>query len=192
MFDANHTLVVQTTGHTWDGDLQEFNHLPPTLWLKSFYATILFAACYWLVYPAWPIGEDRYTQGILNKISYQSEHRTVYAHWNTRALLLHTLQQKDETGQRQVYLQRLASEPLQQVAADVELMAFSRALAKTLFGDNCTSCHANSSFGHSQPTVLQETIANGLGSNGAMPGWKQRWSLSEIKALALYVHTPDK
>jgi len=33
---------VQTTGHIWDGDLQEFNNPLPAWWLWSFYATIIF------------------------------------------------------------------------------------------------------------------------------------------------------
>ena len=46
--------AVQTTGHAWDGDLQEFNNPLPRWWLWGFYATIVFALVYWLLYPAWP------------------------------------------------------------------------------------------------------------------------------------------
>ncbi len=43
-----------TTGHEWDG-IQELNTPLPRWWLWTFYATILFAIVYWVLYPAWPL-----------------------------------------------------------------------------------------------------------------------------------------
>ena len=210
MLDANHPLVVQTTSHTWDGDVQEFNNLPPRIWWKGFYATLVFALCYWLLYPAWPTGGGSYTKGVLNKISYQSKEGTVYAPWSSRALLLHTLQQEEATGHRHEYLQRLASTPLREIADHAELMAFSRSLARPLFGDNCVSCHSaragtlvnpvgdQSALEHlgqwffgGELEQIRQVITNGRGSDGhgqlAMPAWKHRLSVAEIQALTVYV-----
>ena len=33
MADQSQNKAVQTTGHAWDGDLQEFNNPLPTWWL---------------------------------------------------------------------------------------------------------------------------------------------------------------
>ena len=52
-----------TTGHEWDG-IRELNTPLPRWWLWTFYATILFAVLYWLVYPAWPLVSG-FTGGLL-------------------------------------------------------------------------------------------------------------------------------
>ena len=43
-----------TTGHEWDG-IRELNTPLPRWWLWLFYATIVWAVVYWVVYPAWPL-----------------------------------------------------------------------------------------------------------------------------------------
>ena len=49
-----------TTGHEWDG-IKELNTPLPRWWVLCFYATIVWAIGYWIVYPAWPLvsGYDR-------------------------------------------------------------------------------------------------------------------------------------
>ncbi len=39
------------TGHSWDGDLQEFNNPLPRWWLWMFYITLIFSAAYLYFYP---------------------------------------------------------------------------------------------------------------------------------------------
>ena len=39
------------TGHTWDGDLQEYNNPLPRWWLWMFYGTIVFGIVYYILYP---------------------------------------------------------------------------------------------------------------------------------------------
>ena len=43
-----------TTGHEWDG-IKELNTPLPRWWLWMFYACIVWAVGYWIVYPAWPL-----------------------------------------------------------------------------------------------------------------------------------------
>lgn len=43
-------LPVETTGHVWDGDLQENNNPLPGWWMKLFYATIIFGFAYLMLY----------------------------------------------------------------------------------------------------------------------------------------------
>jgi cytochrome c oxidase cbb3-type subunit 3 len=42
----------ETTGHTWDGDLKEYNNPLPRWWLGVFYASIVFAIAYLVMFPA--------------------------------------------------------------------------------------------------------------------------------------------
>ncbi len=55
---------TETTGHEWDG-IKELDTPMPKWWLGIFYATIVWAIGYWVVYPAWPTLSG-YTHGILN------------------------------------------------------------------------------------------------------------------------------
>ena len=53
-----------TTGHEWDG-IRELNTPLPRWWLWLFYATIVWAIGYWVVYPSWPLLSS-YMPGALN------------------------------------------------------------------------------------------------------------------------------
>src|SRR5215212_6688075 len=52
---------VQTTGHTWDEDLAEWNNPLPRWWSWLFYLTIVFALGYLVLYPG--LGSWRGTLG---------------------------------------------------------------------------------------------------------------------------------
>ena len=59
MADHEHKEVdsvtgTATTGHEWDG-ISELNKPLPRWWLWIFYACIVFAVGYWVLYPAWPL-----------------------------------------------------------------------------------------------------------------------------------------
>lgn len=43
-----------TTGHEWDG-IREYDNPMPRWWLWTFYATIVWAIGYVILYPAWPL-----------------------------------------------------------------------------------------------------------------------------------------
>jgi cytochrome c oxidase cbb3-type subunit 3 len=53
----------ETTGHSWDG-IKEFNNPLPRWWLWTFYACIVWAVGYTVLYPAWPLVNGA-TPGIL-------------------------------------------------------------------------------------------------------------------------------
>ena len=139
MAEQNQGKAVQTTGHAWDGDLQEFNNPLPRWWLWTFYATVIFGIVYWVWYPAWPFA-DTFTKGIAS-ISYQSEGKEVTTHWNTRAELIEEMQTGDQTQKQQAYLQKIAAASYEEIADDPDMMAFTRSMAKVLFADNCAACH---------------------------------------------------
>ena len=52
--DIDAVTGTATTGHDWDG-IRELNTPLPRWWLWSFYACIIWAVGYWVVYPAWPL-----------------------------------------------------------------------------------------------------------------------------------------
>ncbi len=189
---------VQTTGHTWDGDLQEYNNPLPRWWLWAFYATIVFAVAYWFLYPTLPIGRD-YTKGIGNEITYTTaDGKTVTTHWNTRALFL---KEKEEARKRQaVYLEKLSQVGYEDIARDPELSAFVFSRARVLFADNCAACHQAGGNGVpvEYPNLLddawlwggtfadiEQSIANGR--TGTMPGWKDQLPEPQIDAVVEYV-----
>ena len=41
----------ETTGHTWDGDLKEYNNPLPRWWLGLFYFTVAFSVGYLVLFP---------------------------------------------------------------------------------------------------------------------------------------------
>src|SRR5690606_14075790 len=43
--------TAQTTGHVWDGDLQELNNPLPRWWLNLFYLTLIFGVGYLVLFP---------------------------------------------------------------------------------------------------------------------------------------------
>lgn len=189
---------VQTTGHAWDGDLQEFNNPLPTWWLWAFYATVIFAIVYWVLYPTLPIGKS-YTKGVGNDITYTtSDGRQVTTHWNTRALLQKDL--AEARAEQAKYIEQLKTASYSEIAQDEEKSAFAYSMAKVLFADNCAACHQAGGNGVIGPypnllddtwlwggtyEKIEETIRNGR--NGNMPAFKAQLSTAQIDNVAEYV-----
>ena len=112
-----------TTGHEWDG-IKELNTPLPRWWLLTFYATIIWAIGYWVVYPAWPMISG-FTTGVL--------------HYSSRANVAVDLADLEKVrGEKMV---ALAAAPLADIEKDPALLALARARGKAAFGDNCAPCH---------------------------------------------------
>lgn len=189
---------VQTTGHAWDGDLQEFNNPLPTWWLWAFYATVIFSIVYWVLYPTLPIGKS-YTKGVGNDITYTtSDGKQVTTHWNTRALLQKDL--AEARAEQAKYIEQLKTTSYSDIAQDEEKSAFAYSMAKVLFADNCAACHQAGGNGVIGPypnllddawlwggtyEKIEETIRNGR--NGNMPAFKAQLSAAQIDNVAEYV-----
>jgi cytochrome c oxidase cbb3-type subunit 3 len=136
--------TVQTTGHAWDGDLQEFNNPLPTWWVYTFFVTIVFAIVYWIIYPSWPFGKGFF--GGVSNITYVNDHgETVTHHWNTRALLMEDLNRA--AREQKPYFDKIASMPYEQIAKDPEMNGFVLSAGKALFSDNCAPCHQSGGQG---------------------------------------------
>jgi cytochrome c oxidase cbb3-type subunit 3 len=191
--------AVQTTGHAWDGDLQEFNNPLPRWWLWSFYATAVFAVIYWIWYPAWPIA-DSFTKGI-GSVTFERNGEQVTTHWNTRAELIEEMQRGSETLKQQAYLEKVAAASYDQIVNDADMMAFTRSLGKVLFADNCAACHGvggmPAQIGQYPNLIddawlwggefeqIQQTIVGGR--NGFMPAFGEVLDTAQIDQLAHYV-----
>ena len=134
-----------TTGHVWDGDLQEYTNPVPRWWTWCFYFTVVFTVVYWLLYPAWPIGGN-FTKGIpgLNSITYTTtnadgEEVEKTTHWNMRSKFIVEMNELEQ-AQKQ-WFDKVAAMPFEEVAQDAALMQFVNSAGKTLFSDNCAACH---------------------------------------------------
>lgn len=189
--------TVQTTGHAWDGDLQEFNNPLPTWWVYTFYVTIVFSIVYWLIYPSWPIGKSFLTG--FSDITYVNKAgETVTSHWNTRALLMADLNKAEEM--QKPYFSKVAANDFEQIAKDPELSGFVLSAGKALFTENCAPCHQQGGqgvigffpnltdddwlYGGSYDKI-HETLVNGR--RGYMPAFGEVLNAGEIDALANYV-----
>ena len=63
--------AVQTTGHTWDEDLAEFDNPLPRWWMILFYLTIAFALLYLVLFPG--LGTSQGSLGWSSKEQYEKE-----------------------------------------------------------------------------------------------------------------------
>lgn len=120
---------VETTGHEWDG-IKELNKPLPKWWLLTFYATIIWAIGYWIVYPAWPT-LNGYTRGL-----WGYSQRSVVAD----ELKLALSAQADLRA-------RIANTPLRDIPRDPELFQFAMTGGAAAFQANCAACHGRGAQG---------------------------------------------
>ncbi len=200
MADQSQQKAVQTTGHAWDGDLQEFNNPLPRWWLWTFYASVVFAIVYWILYPAWPVGKS-FTKGLATTTFVGADGKEVTTHWNTRAEFIRDMQSGDQALKQKAYLEKVADASYEEILNDPDMMAFTQSMAKVLFADNCAACHG---LGGTPAMVgnfpnlrddawlwggsiarIEETIRKGR--LGYMPPFGKVLADDEIEALAHYV-----
>ena len=118
-----HKTTVGTTGHEWDG-LEELNNPLPRWWLWTFYATIIWALAYWVVYPAIPLATS-FTKGVFG--------------WTSREQVV-----KDLDGLKEIrgpMTAKIETASLQDIEKTPELFSFARAQGAAAFAVNCSPCH---------------------------------------------------
>jgi len=120
---------VETTGHEWDG-IKELNNPLPRWWLWTFYACIIWALGYTILYPAWPLVSST-TQGVLG---YSSRGDF------TKKMDLAKQEQS-------VFFNRIAEQDVGDIVADEELARFARAGGQSAFKVNCSQCHGSGAQG---------------------------------------------
>jgi cytochrome c oxidase cbb3-type subunit 3 len=182
---------VETTGHEWDG-IKELDNPLPRWWLWIFYACILFAVGYWLLYPAWPwFGGN--TTGLLHDTSRGQLEKDLGA----------------QKAQRVAEGGKLANASLEEIEKDPAMQSYALAVGQSIFGDNCATCHGAGGTGAvGYPNLrddvwlwggsledIQQTITYGVRSddpqarNSMMPGFGKDQILKpeQIDDLTEYV-----
>jgi len=186
-----------TTGHEWDG-IRELNTPLPRWWLWTFYACILFAIVYWVLYPAWPLVSG-FSRGALAYSSRGQVAEDIQAIQAQRA--------QTEAG--------LDKASVQEIVADKKLLSLALAHGKAAFAEDCAPCHGSGgqgSKGYRNLTNedwlwggtlddIQTTITHGIRADydkdtrsSAMPAFGRDGVLKpeEIRQVASYVRTLSK
>ena len=155
---------VEATGHVWDGVLQELNKPLPRWWLYTFYASILWSIGYWIVYPAWPVGND-YTKGIWG--------------YSQRAAVME--QVKEARAGQAEYRTALEKSTFADISSNADLQRFATSYGASIFATNCAPCHGRGAQGFKgYPNLndddwlwggkiedIEKTIAHGIRSDAA-------------------------
>lgn len=185
---------VSTTGHEWDG-IKELNTPLPRWWLWTFYATIVWAIGYMVVYPAIPL-INSHTVGLLN--------------YTNRAAVQVEIDKLQAT--RNAQAAGLADASFEQIKASPDLTRIALARGKAAFGDNCMACHGGGGMGFvgypnladddwlwgGTPEQIQATIQHGIRWDadtntraGNMPAFGRTGMLNkeEIAASVEYVRS---
>jgi cytochrome c oxidase cbb3-type subunit 3 len=181
---------VETTGHEWDG-IRELNNPLPRWWLWTFYATILWAIGYMIVYPAVPMLTDA-TRGVLG--------------YSSRSELLADL--AGAKAAQGAVSERVAAASLQEIIADPQLNQFATAAGAAAFRVNCVQCHGSGAAGGAgYPNLndddwlwggdvdqIHQTIAHGIRSTedaesrlSEMPAFADILQPAEIRQVAAFV-----
>jgi cytochrome c oxidase cbb3-type subunit 3 len=120
---------TETTGHEWDG-IKELNTPLPRWWLWTFYATIVWAIGYMVLYPAIPLVTGA-TKGVLG--------------YSSRADVAREIAEA-KTGMAGL-LDKVGSMSLEDIRKDPDLFQFAVAGGRSAFAVNCVQCHGSGASG---------------------------------------------
>ncbi len=149
---------TDTTGHTWDGDLQDYNNPLPGWWNVMFYVTLAFGVGYLLFYPG--LGSNSMFLGWTQVKQYEAEMAAA------------------EQKYGPLYAGYLDME-LAAVAADED----GNKMGRRLYLNYCAQCHGSDAAGaRGFPNLTDEDWLYGgepeqivtsivAGRAGVMPGW---------------------
>jgi cytochrome c oxidase cbb3-type subunit 3 len=112
-----------TTGHVWDGDLQEFHNPLPRWWMWLFYITVVFSVVYLILYP----GLGTQFKGVFNWTSAR-EHQ-------------------DEVKAAEAKYGPLFASYLKMDLAAVAADERGRQMGGRIFQNNCAQCHGSDGRG---------------------------------------------
>jgi cytochrome c oxidase cbb3-type subunit 3 len=114
---------VETTGHSWDG-IEEYNNPLPRWWLWTFYATVVWALIYTILYPAWPL-VNHATAGLLGHSTRASVETEIARFEDANADIK----------------QRLVDTEMAEIQGDPELMSYAQNAGAAVFRTWCAQCH---------------------------------------------------
>jgi cytochrome c oxidase cbb3-type subunit 3 len=181
---------VATTGHEWDG-IKELNNPLPRWWVWTFYATIVWAIGYAILYPAWPLINSA-TSGVLGYSSRQELSRTL----------------DEVAGEQAERIAAIVDKPLVDILADEELRRFAASAGAAAFKVNCSQCHGSGAQGSAgYPNLnddewlwggdvdsIHQTIAHGIRFAGndetrysEMPAFGDMLDRDQVRQVAAFV-----
>jgi len=165
---------TETTGHTWDEDLGEYNNPLPRWWMWLFWITIVFSLVYLALYPG--LG------------SFAG-----YLKWTQ----VGQLEQENAQANAQFgpLYEKFAGQEVAQLAKNPEALA----IGQKLFLNTCAQCHASDAAGSrgfpnltdtdwlygGDPATIKATITEGR--NGIMPPFGPALGEQGTKDVAHYV-----
>ena len=165
---------AETTGHTWDGDLAEYNNPLPRWWLWMFFISVAFAVGYLVLYPGF--GSYAGTLGWTSARQHQE------------------LQQASEAQAQQI-MARFDGKSLEQLRDDPA----AHTVGRNLFANNCAVCHGADGHGNvgfpnlsdqdwlygGAPEQIETTIT--AGRAGVMIPWKDVLGSAGVENVLAYV-----
>jgi cytochrome c oxidase cbb3-type subunit 3 len=165
-----------TTGHTWDEDLKEWNNPLPRWWLYLFWLTAIWLVVYLVLYPGF--GSFSGVAGWTQEAQYEQEVARAEERYG------------DIYG-------AFAALSLEEMARDPDAVK----LGRNLFLNNCATCHGSDARGaigfpnltdnawlsDSSPAGIQNTIANGR--IGVMPALGAALGEAGADAVVAYVRS---
>lgn len=125
---SDHKIVdehtgTETTSHEWD-EIQELDTPMPRWWINIMYITIVWAVGYMILMPAIPL-LNGYTKGMLD--------------FSDRTRVAVAVEKMHE--ERSVNSEKLVGASIATIQNDPDLLRFATQQGRTLFGDNCETCH---------------------------------------------------
>ena len=125
---SDHKIVdehtgTETTSHEWD-EIQELDTPMPRWWINIMYMTVVWAIGYMILMPAIPL-LNGYTKGLLN--------------FSDRTRVAVAVEKMHED--RSVNSEKLVGASIATIQNDPDLLRFATQQGRTLFGDNCETCH---------------------------------------------------
>lgn len=166
--------TVETMGHVWDGDLEEYNNPLPRWWLILFIGSLIFAFIYLALYPG--LGAFPGLLGWTQEDQYAME-----------------IQRADE--RYGPLYERYRGEAIPALAENPE----ARKMGERLFASYCALCHGSDARGGpgfpnltdgvwqygGSPEAIKISILDGR--TGVMPGWKDALGDEGVRDVAQYV-----
>jgi cytochrome c oxidase cbb3-type subunit III len=164
----------EVTGHTWDGDLQEYNNPLPRWWLWLFIITIIFAFAYLYYYPG--LGNYAGSGGWSQRAQYEEEMSAAKANYDPLFVAY-------------------AQKPIPELAKDKVAMESGH----RLFLNYCAACHGSDAGGSpgfpnltdgiwlygGDPETIKTTILDGR--MGVMPPMGAGLNETQLNDLTAYV-----
>jgi len=167
---------VETTGHTWDGDLAEYNNPLPRWWMWLFWITIVFSVVYLAVYPG--LGN---LPGVFG--------------WSSAG------QYAKENADAEAKLKPLYDKYLKMDLAAIAADPQGRAMGERIFLNNCAPCHGSAAVGSpgfpnltdrdwlfgGEPAAIVTSITDGR--MGVMPALGPALGAEGVKNVVAYVRS---